>query len=54
MADPAFSALDTVRYYERLARDNGGMASTLGFARYFLVPGMNHLFRWTGRHFGEL
>jgi Tannase and feruloyl esterase len=42
MADPVFSARDTARYYERLARDNGGMEQTLGFARYFEVPGMNH------------
>jgi feruloyl esterase len=42
MADPFFSALDTQRYYERLAKDNGGMAKVMSFARYFEVPGMNH------------
>jgi hypothetical protein len=42
MSDPIFSAKDTVDYYERLAASNGGMASTQGFARTFLVPGMNH------------
>lgn len=42
MSDPIFSAKDTVDYYERLAANNGGMASTQGFARTFLVPGMNH------------
>ncbi len=42
MADPFFSALDTQRYYERLAKDNGGPDKTMNFARYFAVPGMNH------------
>lgn len=42
MSDPIFSALDTMDYYERLAANNGGMAATQGFARTFLVPGMNH------------
>lgn len=38
MADPFFSALDTQRYYERLAADNGGLEKTMSFARYFPVP----------------
>ena len=42
MADPFFSALDTQRYYERLAHDNGGPDKTMSFARFFQVPGMNH------------
>ena len=42
MADPFFSALDTQRYYERLAKDNDGLAKVMDFARYFEVPGMNH------------
>lgn len=42
MSDPIFSARDTIDYYERLAARNGGMAATQGFARTFLVPGMNH------------
>lgn len=42
MSDPIFSALDTQDYYERLARNNGGMAKTQAFARAFFVPGMNH------------
>ncbi|KQP37068.1 DUF6351 family protein [Pseudorhodoferax sp. Leaf274] len=42
MADPIFSAKDTVDYYERLAASNGGIAATQGFARNFLVPGMAH------------
>lgn len=42
MSDPIFSALDTLDYYERLASHHGGIAATQGFARTFLVPGMNH------------
>lgn len=42
LADPVFSALDTVRYYDRLAQAQGGLADTAKFARLFLVPGMNH------------
>jgi len=42
MSDPIFSASDTLAYYERLAANNGGLAATQGFARTFLVPGMNH------------
>ncbi|MDB5892727.1 MAG: Feruloyl esterase, partial [Rhodoferax sp.] len=42
MADPIFSALDTIGYYERLAANNGGIEATQNFARTFLVPGMNH------------
>jgi feruloyl esterase len=42
MADPIFSAKDTVDYYQRLAANNGGVAATQGFARNFLVPGMAH------------
>ncbi|KQM75768.1 feruloyl esterase [Xylophilus sp. Leaf220] len=42
MADPIFSAQDTVAYYERLTARNGGRAATESFARTLLVPGMNH------------
>ncbi len=42
MSDPWFSAFDTLNYYERLTRDNGGPDKTRGFARLFLVPGMGH------------
>lgn len=41
-ADPIFSAKYTVGWYKRLQMANGGAASTLNFARVFLVPGMNH------------
>lgn len=43
MADPVFSAYDTISYYERLAEKNGGLKSTQEFARLFLVPSMSHV-----------
>ncbi|MBP8102505.1 MAG: tannase/feruloyl esterase family alpha/beta hydrolase [Burkholderiaceae bacterium] len=39
MSDAAFSALDTVAYYERLG---AAMPSVQSFSRLFLVPGMGH------------
>lgn len=42
MSDPWFSALDTVDYYERLGRANGGPDEVRKSARLFLVPGMGH------------
>ncbi|MGJ5045391.1 MULTISPECIES: tannase/feruloyl esterase family alpha/beta hydrolase [unclassified Bradyrhizobium] len=39
-ADPIFSALDTVDYVDQLKTKYGADAD--GFARLFLVPGMNH------------
>lgn len=42
VSDPWFSALDTVDYYERMTRDNGGADKAMGFSRLFLVPGMGH------------
>jgi len=41
-ADPIFSALESIDYYQRLSRNNGGPAATAPWARLFLVPGMNH------------
>jgi predicted enzyme related to lactoylglutathione lyase len=41
-ADPIFSALESVDYYQHLARNNGGPDATARWARLFLVPGMNH------------
>jgi len=41
-SDPWFSFLDTVGYYERMTKDNGGMEKVLGWSRIFLVPGMSH------------
>lgn len=42
VSDPWFSALDTVDYYERLAKANGGAAVVRDWSRLFLVPGMGH------------
>jgi len=41
-ADPIFSALESIDYYQRLTRNNGGPEMTSTWARLFLVPGMNH------------
>jgi hypothetical protein len=41
-ADPIFSALESIDYYQRLTRNNGGPEATGRWARLFLVPGMNH------------
>lgn len=41
LSDPWFSAQESVRYYEQLARDNAGTPLT-DWSRLFLVPGMGH------------
>jgi feruloyl esterase len=41
VSDPWFSALDTVQYYERMARDTGPVPVE-DWSRLFLVPGMGH------------
>jgi hypothetical protein len=41
-SDPWFSALDTVDYYKRLIRDNGGSEKVSEWSRLFIVPGMGH------------
>ncbi|HEU4691128.1 MAG TPA: tannase/feruloyl esterase family alpha/beta hydrolase [Vicinamibacterales bacterium] len=41
-ADPIFSALESIDYYQRLTRNSGGPETTSTWARLFLVPGMNH------------
>jgi len=41
-ADPIFSALESIDYYQHLTRNNGGADATARWARLFLVPGMNH------------
>jgi feruloyl esterase len=41
-ADPIFSALESIDYYQRLTKNNGGPDATGRWARLFLVPGMNH------------
>ena len=42
VSDPWFSALDTVGYYQRVGRDNGGSDQVQGWSRLFLAPGMGH------------
>jgi tannase/feruloyl esterase len=42
VSDPWFSALDTVDYYERMTRANGGADAVTAWSRLFLVPGMGH------------
>lgn len=41
-SDPWFSALDTVDYYERMTRTNGGDDKVRAWSRLYLVPGMGH------------
>lgn len=42
MADPFFSAWDTVDYFKAVEKDNGGAGAVGQWARLFLVPGMTH------------
>ena len=42
VSDPWFSALDTVDYYERLTKANGGPEQVRNWSRLFLSPGMGH------------
>lgn len=41
-SDPWFSPLDTFRYYQSLATDNGGAEQVARWSRFFFVPGMSH------------
>ncbi|HEY1206777.1 MAG: tannase/feruloyl esterase family alpha/beta hydrolase [Bryobacteraceae bacterium] len=41
-SDPWFSALDTVDYYERMTKANGGPEQVRNWSRLYLVPGMGH------------
>ena len=42
-SDPWFSPLDTLEYYQRMAKDSGGLDKVRAQAsRIYLVPGMNH------------
>jgi len=41
-SDPWFSYLDTLGYYERMSRDNGGREIVENWSRFYLVPGMSH------------
>ena len=42
VSDPWFSALDTVDYYERMTKANGGDDTVRAWSRLYLVPGMGH------------
>jgi hypothetical protein len=42
ISDPWFSALDTIDYYERMTKANGGPEQVRRWSRLFLSPGMGH------------
>jgi feruloyl esterase len=42
MSDPWFSALATLAYYEKMAKDTPGNAPVTDWGRLYLVPGMGH------------
>jgi feruloyl esterase len=42
MSDQAFSAMDTLDYYQRMAKANGGTDKVQNWSRIYLVPGMYH------------
>jgi feruloyl esterase len=42
VSDPWFSALDTLDYYERMTKANGGASAVREWSRFYLVPGMGH------------
>jgi hypothetical protein len=42
VSDPWFSALDTIDYYERMTKANGGPEQVHNWSRLFLAPGMGH------------
>ena len=42
MSDPWFSALDTIDYYERMTKANGGPEQVMNWSRLYLSPGMGH------------
>jgi pimeloyl-ACP methyl ester carboxylesterase len=42
LSDPWFSPLDTVDYYERITKANGGSDKVRNWSRLFLSPGMGH------------
>ncbi|HEY1306285.1 MAG TPA: tannase/feruloyl esterase family alpha/beta hydrolase [Vicinamibacterales bacterium] len=41
-SDPWFSALDTIDYYERMTKANGGAERVRNWSRLYLSPGMGH------------
>jgi hypothetical protein len=42
LSDQAFSAMDTLDYYQRMAKANGGADQVQNWSRLYLVPGMYH------------
>jgi tannase/feruloyl esterase len=42
MSDQAFSAMDTLDYYLKMSKANGGMDQVQNWSRLYLVPGMYH------------
>jgi feruloyl esterase len=42
VSDPWFSALDTVDYYERMTKANGGPEQVMNWSRLYLAPGVGH------------
>jgi hypothetical protein len=42
MSDTGFSALDTLDYYQKMSKANGGMDQVQNWSRIYLVPGMGH------------
>jgi feruloyl esterase len=42
VSDPWFSALDTIDYYERMSKANGGPEQVTNWSRLYLSPGMGH------------
>ena len=42
VSDPWFSALDTIDYYERMTKANGGPTVVNNWSRLYLAPGMGH------------
>jgi len=41
-SDPAVTPLETIRYYQALIQQEGGIDTTRQFARLFMAPGMQH------------
>jgi pimeloyl-ACP methyl ester carboxylesterase len=42
VSDPWFSALDTIDYYERMGKANGGAEQVMNWSRLYIAPGMGH------------
>lgn len=47
-ADPIIPYTDSLHYYERVIEAQNGLENTLEFFRYFLIPGMAHIFGGPG------